>query len=237
RLSGSDVRVPESVNDIIAARVDRLTEPLKQTLQAAAVVGRQFAAALLSRLLEEPDQSVVEHLRGLHTLDFVFLVEQLLYSFKHALTQEVVYAGLLERRRRRLHAVVGSALEELYAGRVDEVAELLAYHFGRSGEAEKAVDYAIMAAEKAQRRWAHIEALAQFDAALKLLAGLPDTDANRLRKVDAVTKQAEIKFALGRHAEHIQALEGIRDLVESLTDPFRRAGWYYLTRFLHSLTG
>jgi class 3 adenylate cyclase/tetratricopeptide (TPR) repeat protein len=236
-LSEANVRVPRTVNDIIAARIDRLAEPLKQALQSAAVVGRQFAVALLTRLLEEPNEVVIDHLDELHTLDFVFLVNHLLYSFKHALTQEVVYGGLLERRRRRLHGIVASALEELHAGRIEEVAEVLAYHFGRSGETEKAVDYAIMAAEKAQRGWAHIEALAQFDAALKLLDSLPDTDVNQARRIDAVTKQAEIKFALGRHAEHIHALEGIRDLVERSADPRRRAAWYYWTGFLHSLTG
>src|SRR5205085_1794509 len=78
RLSGADVKVPETISDIIAARVDRLGEPLKQSLQAAAVVGRQFAVALLSRLLEEPDQSVVAVMGELHSRDFVFLVEQLL---------------------------------------------------------------------------------------------------------------------------------------------------------------
>src|SRR5262249_23743860 len=114
---------------------------------------------------------------------------------------------------------------------------LLAYHFGAGGENEKAVDYTILAAEKAQRRWANTEALAFFDDAIKRLQGLPDTEANRLRRVDAVVKQAEVKFALGRHAEHIQALEGIKTLVEALEDAARRAAWYYWTGFLHSLTG
>jgi len=149
----------------------------------------------------------------------------------------VVYGGLLERRRRRLHGIVAAAIEELHAGSIDEVAELLAYHFGRSGDTDKAVDYAILAAEKAQRGWAHIEALAHFDAALKLLTTMPDSEVNRERRIDAVTKQAEIKFALGRHAEHIHALEGIRDLVDRTPDPRRRAVWYYWTGFLHSLTG
>ena len=60
---------------------------------------------------------------------------------------------------------------------------------------------------------------------------------NRLRRIDAVVKQAEIKFALGRHAEHVQALEAIRALVEASADPPRRAAWYCWTGFLHSLTG
>src|SRR5216117_1841708 len=115
--------------------------------------------------------------------------------------------------------------------------ELLAYHFGRSEEAENAVDYALLAAEKAQRRWANTEALAYFDDALKRLSAMPDTEANRLRRIDAVVKQAEVKFALGRQAEHIQALEGIREVVEGVSDVRRRAAWYYWTGFLHSLTG
>src|SRR5262249_34327014 len=135
------------------------------------------------------------------------------------------------------HAAVGLALEELYAGRTEEVLELLAHHFGRSAEDEKAVDYAILAAEKAQRRWANTDALAHFDAALKHLATMPDMEANRLRRIDAVLQQAEVKFALGRHADHIQALEGIRSLVEGVPDLRRRATWYYWMGFLHSLTG
>ncbi len=101
---------------------------------------------------------------------------EVMYSFKHALTQDVVYTSLLERRRRRFHAAAGRGLEEVYAGRIDDVVEILAYHFERSGEDEKAVDYAILAAEKAQRRWANTEALGLFEGALKRLASMPDTE-------------------------------------------------------------
>ena len=82
--------------------------------------------------------------------DFLFVSTrepELIYTFKHALTQDVAYSSLLERRRRVYHAAVGRGLEELRAGRVDEVVELLAHHFGKSAEGEKAVDYAILAAE------------------------------------------------------------------------------------------
>ena len=236
RLSRPDVAVPETVHDIIAARVDRLEEPLKQTLQGAAVVGRQFLTTLLAGLFEGDEPRVVGHLDDLQTRDFVFLLEQLLYSFKHALTQEVVYSGLLERRRRHYHAGVGAGLERLYASNPDEVVELLAYHYGRSAEADKAVDYAIRAGEKAQRRWASAEALAHFQAALKRLDAMDDGEANQRRRIDAVVKQSEIMFALGRHAEHVQALEGIRALSERADLP-RRVAWLSWAGFLHSLTG
>jgi class 3 adenylate cyclase/tetratricopeptide (TPR) repeat protein len=237
RLSRPDVTVPETVRDIIAARVDRLDEALKQTLQGAAVVGRQFGAPLLARLFEGDEPRVLKHLANLQSRDFVFLLEQLLYSFKHALTQEVVYAGLLERRRRVYHAMVGAGLEELYGDRLDDVVEILAHHYGRSAEQEKAVDYAILAGEKAQKRWANMEALTHFESALKRLDTMEDSEANRRRRIDAVLKQAETKFALGRHAEEISALEGIKEIVETSADPPRRAAWYYWAGFLHSLTG
>src|SRR5262249_53543607 len=161
-------------------------------------------------------------------LDFIFPSAsdpELMYSFKHALTQDVVYTGLLERRRRLFHAAAGRGLEELYDTHFDEVVELLAYHFGASTEDEKAVDYALGAAEKSQRHWANSEALAYFENALKRLKSMPDTATNGLRRVDAVVKQAEIKFALGRQTEHVKALEEIRDLVEEVADPPRRAAW------------
>jgi tetratricopeptide (TPR) repeat protein len=134
------------------------------------------------------------------------------------------------------YAAVAMALEEIFAQRVDEIVEVLAYHFGRSAEAGKAVDYAIRAAEKAQRRWANTEALVHFEAALARLDGMPDVGVNRWRRVDAVVKQAEAKFALGQHAEHIAALERVAPLVQD-ADPARRAAWHYWTGFLHSLTG
>ena len=240
RLSRPDVTVPATIHDIIAARVDRLAEPRKRTLQGASVVGRRFGVPLVSRVLEVPRDETAGHLRDLHGLDFVFPSvpePEPMYSFKHALTQDVVYAGVLERRRRLFHAAAGRGLEGLYAGRLDEVVELLAHHFGRSAEPEKAVDYTLLAAEKAQRRWANTEAVAYFEDALKRLETMPDTDANRLRRIDAVVKQSEIMFALGRHGEHVRALEGIHDLVEAAADPPRRAAWCYWTGFLHSITG
>src|SRR5437870_4056619 len=235
RLRRPDVTVPATIHDIIAARIDRLADPHKQTLQGAAVVGRHFGISLLSRIIEVVPAQVAGHLRELHGLDFVFPSAQepeLMYSFKHALTQDVVYAGVLERRRRHHHAAAGHGLEELYAGRIDDVVELIAYHYGRSADAEQAVDYAIRAGEKAQRRWATTEALAHFEAALKRLETMPDTLANRLRKIDAGVKQSEIKFALGQHAEHVQALESIRTLTED-ADPPRRLAWLCWVGFLH----
>jgi class 3 adenylate cyclase/tetratricopeptide (TPR) repeat protein len=238
RLSRVDVAVPARIHDIIASRIDRLADPLKETLQVAAVVGRTFAVPLLARLLDG-QETLAQHLDNLCTLGFVFRLgsePHAGYGFKHALTQEVAYGSLLERRRRRYHAAAGAGLEEIHAEHLDEAVELLAHHFGLSAETEKAVDYTILAAAKAQRRWANTEAVTRFESALKRLDTMPDTEPNRSRRIDAVVKQAEVMFALGRHAEHVQGLEAIRDLTVNADAP-RRAAWLYWAGFFHSLTG
>jgi tetratricopeptide (TPR) repeat protein len=235
----SGLMVPDTIHDVVMARIDRLPSELKQLLQIASVIGREFSLRLLSAVWQgaAPPENL---LRELNRLDFVYervVGDWVGHVFRHALTQETAYGSLLQRHRRAHHATVGHALEQLYSGRADEVAELLALHFGRSEEAEKSVDYAILAAEKSQRRWANSEALAYFEDALRRLEAMPDTKPNRLRRIDAVVKQAEVKFALGRQAEHIQALEQIRDIVDQSNDPRRRATWHSWIGYLHSLTG
>ncbi len=234
------MQVPATVQAVLATRIDRLPPTEKRLLQLGSVIGKDVPFVLLQAIAELPEEALCSGLARLQAAGFLYetsLFPELEYTFKHTLTCEVAYGSLLEPRRRASHAAVGLALEELFAGRTEEVPELLAYHFGRSAADEKAVDYAILAAEKTQQRWANTEALAHFDAALKRLAAMPDTQANRLRRIDAVLKQAEVKFALGQHADHIQALEAIRDLVQGTADPRRRATWYYWMGFLHSLTG
>jgi predicted ATPase len=210
----SGLMVPDTIHDVVMARIDRLPSELKQLLQMTSVIGREFSLRLLSAVWRgaEPLENL---LRELNRLEFVYeriVGDGVVYVFRHALTQETAYGSLLERQRRIHHGTVGQALEQLFRGRSDEVAELLAFHFGRSEETEKAVDYGILAAEKAQRRWANNEALTYFNEAVHRLDRLPDTEANRLRRIDAVLKQSEVEYALGQYTEHLQALERIRSL-------------------------
>jgi tetratricopeptide (TPR) repeat protein len=221
------------------ARIDRLPDETKRLLQTAAVIGREFPLRLL-RAVWQSRGSAEDQLRELSRLEFVYErveTEGTVYVFRHALTQETAYGSLLERHRRAYHGAVGKALEELYEGRADEVAELLALHFGRSNEAEKSIDYAILAGEKSQRRWANSEAMTYFNDALHRLDLLPDTAANRLRRIDAVIKQGDTKFALGQHGEHIRDLDQIRDMVDQTDDPRRRTTWHYWRGWAHILTG
>jgi class 3 adenylate cyclase/tetratricopeptide (TPR) repeat protein len=235
----ADLTLPHSIHGVVMARIDRLPEAIKELLQTAAVIGREFSLRLLRAVWRGcgPPELLLRELCHLEFLDERPDDEGTEYVFRHALTQEAAYGSLLERHRRSWHGAIGHALEELYRGRAHEVAELLALHFGRSDEAEKSVDFVILAAEKAQRRWANSEALNYFNDALHRLDILPDTAANRLRRIDAVLKQAEVKYALGEYANNIEALLIIRSIVDESSDPRRRAAWHYWIGLLHSVAG
>jgi transcriptional regulator with AAA-type ATPase domain/tetratricopeptide (TPR) repeat protein len=231
---------PATIQQVLLARINRLSDEARRLLETTAVLGREASVRLLNEMWPEPG-ALQPLLRDLVHHEFLYpgttAGGETIYAFKHVLTQEVAYQNLLGGHRRRLHATVGAALEALFAERVDEVVDLLAHHFGESDVDDKAVDYAIRAGEKAIRRWANAEALAAFDTALARLARMPDTEPNRLRRIDAVLTQSEVRFALGEHAQHLRTLEDIRELIERSADPPRRAVWYYWMGFLHDLTG
>jgi DNA-binding NtrC family response regulator/tetratricopeptide (TPR) repeat protein len=239
RAAQSGASPPPTVQQVLLSRINRLSDDARRVLETAAVLGREASARLLAAMVGEA--GAIEPLRELIHAEFLYpgsgSAGETTYAFKHALTHEVVYQNLIGSERRRLHAAAGSALEALYAGRTDEVIEVLAHHFGESDLDDAAVDHAIRAGEKAMRRWANTEALAAFGAALARLGRMPDTGPNRLRRIDAVLKQSEVRFALGEHSQHLSALQGIADLIEDSGDPARRALWYYWMGFLHDLTG
>ena len=136
--------------------MDRLSEDLKRTVQIASVIGRDFAFRLLKSIMELGDElrSQLTNLVGLEILYEKALYPEIEYIFKHALTQEVAYDSLLKQRRREIHGRIAQAIEELYADRLEEHYELVAHHYERSGNAEKAVHYLILAGEKSNRHGA-----------------------------------------------------------------------------------
>jgi class 3 adenylate cyclase/tetratricopeptide (TPR) repeat protein len=226
RLSRADVTVPATIHDIIAARIDRVADPLKHTLQGAAVVGRHFGISLVSRILEIAPDQMAGHLRDLHGLDFVFpsaREPELMYSFKHALTQDVVYAGVLERRRRTYHAAAGLGLEDLYTGRIIDVVELVAYHYARGQVWDKAANYLRQAAVKAQGRSAHREALASLEEALEALRHLPETPETREQGIDVRLELRSSLYSLGEFEKMLTHLREAEAMATAISDS-RRLG-------------
>jgi class 3 adenylate cyclase/tetratricopeptide (TPR) repeat protein len=163
-----EIIVPNVIQDVIMARIDRLDESPKKTLQLAAVIGREFTRRLLDRIADIRGQTegLLRELKAIELIYEKTLFPELAYMFKHALTHEVAYNSLLVQRRRELHGIIGLTIEELYADRLSEHYEVLAYHFSRAEDGAKALDYLLKSAEKAANAFASREALALYDQAL-----------------------------------------------------------------------
>ena len=185
------LQVPDTVQDVIAARLDRLEDSQKRTVQTAAVIGREFALPLLQRVSDL--QSQLEHnLQELKRIELIYerlRASDLEYVFRHALTQDVAYASLLQAERRRLHAVIGAAIEDVYAGRLDERAEELVYHFTRGEQWTKVVPYAREAAARAEALCVDDRAVSLYGTALQALAHLPETS-------DTARAGVEVRLAM-----------------------------------------
>jgi class 3 adenylate cyclase/tetratricopeptide (TPR) repeat protein len=170
------IDIPLSVQAVLAARIDRLSPAEKHVLQSAAVVGTDVALALLREIVNLRNEELLTILPRLQASELLYqtaLYPETQYGFKHSLTQEVAYSGLLHEHRRVLHAAVLEAIERLYAGRVAEQIEDLARHAVRGERWEKAAQYLHQAGLQAAQRSAHQAALAFFNDALAALGRLP----------------------------------------------------------------
>ena len=168
----SELDVPDTIQGIIAARMDRLEDNLKRTMQVASVIGRDFAYRVLQSItgMREELKSCLLNLQG---LEFIFeksLFPELEYIFKHALIQEVAYNSLLQKRRREIHEKIGMAIEQISRNRLEEFYEMLAYHYLKASNHMKAYQYLVQAGDAAARLYAYAESRLHYAMALEALA-------------------------------------------------------------------
>jgi transcriptional regulator with AAA-type ATPase domain/tetratricopeptide (TPR) repeat protein len=163
------VEVPMRVEDVLRGRMARLERGPREALGVAAVIGRQFTRRVLERVL--PDTSRLDDslgaLRAAQLIQVAGVWPEASYVFKHALTQEVAYAAQPAAERQTLHARIGQAIQEIYAGRLSEYLGVLAHHFFEAEHWDQALTYQLAAAEQAERTFAAREALALYDEALQ----------------------------------------------------------------------
>lgn len=229
-------QVPASVQAILAARIDRLGAEDKRLLQAAAVVGAHVPFALLQAALGEDEESLRASLARLQSAEFVYearLFPELEYAFKHALTHEVAYASVLQERRQALHAALVGAIETVYADRLAEQVDRLAYHATRGGFKEKAVRYLCDAGARAAGRSANRDAVTYFEQALALLGELPQDLKARTERLRVLLQRGQALIGLaGAQAREVEvnyraALELVEELgAESSRFPVLWNLWY-----------
>src|SRR5262245_32996576 len=235
-VSGISLEWPATIHDIVQARVDRLEEAVKETVQAAAVIGRQFELRLLSRVSPRPSQ-LARHLEALKRLDLIHearFFPKLEYRFKHAVIQDVVCKSLLAPRRQALHGSIGRGIEALYADQLEEQAGVLAHHFSRSDQPEPAIKYALLAGDRAARIYANAEASTYYDQALALARAQTASPGRQRAEVDASIKRAGVSTTREALEQDHDNLERARTLAEALGDEPRLArALYWLGRLAY----
>ena len=233
------LQIPPTARSILAARIDRLAPEDKQLLQAAAVIGKDVPFTLLQAIVEEPEEVFRRGLGNLQAAEFLYesrLFPDLEYTFRHALTQETAYQSLLAARRQALHLAAGRALERLYADRLDQAYDRLAYHYARTDDATKAVEYLVRFAEKAAAIDAHAEAITPLEEARAHAERLPAEQRDR-RLIELIVREAHSLHFLGRRQQIIDLLLQHRDRLERLQDPLLAGQYYFWLGFAHAWLG
>jgi tetratricopeptide (TPR) repeat protein len=230
-FSGNEI--PPTVQAVLAARIDALPKTEKRLLQEASVIGYDIPLSLLHEISSVDDEQIRGTLNNLQAAEFLYttqLYPDLQFSFKHALTHDVAYAGLRSDRRREIHRRVVQAIETQYAARIGEQVERLADHALRGQLPEKAIMYLRQAGTKAADREAYPEAVILFEKALEALAQLPES-------IDTLEKAIDIRFdirnvlqPLGDRERIASYLREAGQLADQIGDN-QRMGWVqsYLT--------
>ena len=182
-----ELRIPPTVQAILASRIDRLPAEEKALLQTLAVMGKEFPLALIRQVAGGSDEELERMLADLQLGEFIYeqpALPEAEYNFKHALTQEVAYNSVLTERRQTLHERIAMAIESLFVDQLNDHLPALARHYSRSRNAAKAVRYLQAAGEQAAQRCAYEEAVTMLNSALETLARLPEDRARTQTEVE-----------------------------------------------------
>jgi tetratricopeptide (TPR) repeat protein len=216
----SDIQVPDTIQGIITARMDRLEENLKRTMQVASVIGRDFAFRIL-QLITGMREELKFHLLNLQGLELIYeksLFPDLEYIFKHALIQEVAYNSLLLKRRKEIHEKIGRAIEEIYPERLEEFYEMLAYHCYEGEDWERALDYLAKAGDKFSSAYANQEALEYYARALEVSGKLGDSAL--VKSVDLAKKRGLVNSLIGAFLPAIEDFNRMLTAARRLKDRY-----------------
>ncbi|MFN2432070.1 MAG: adenylate/guanylate cyclase domain-containing protein [Gemmatimonadota bacterium] len=216
-----EIRVPNTVQAVLAARIDRLEPDEKRLLQSAAVIGREIPFPLLQRIADAAEEVTHRALARLTRAEFLYetsLFPELEYTFRHALAAQVAYGMLLQERRRVLHRRIFEAMEELYADRLEQVVERLAEHAEKAEAWEPASRYLHRAGVRVASRSGHREAVALFERALDALARQPETHETLALGIDVRSELRGSLVPLGELDRLVACLHEAEALARRLGD-------------------
>jgi tetratricopeptide (TPR) repeat protein len=211
QTAGAALAVPDSVQNTIMSRFDRLDAELKVVLQTAAVIGKTFARDVLSTVLHA-SPGLDEALWELERREFIdqdLVLPQVQYVFKHVLTQETIYRSIPRHRRAPLHAAVGGAIEQVFQRESVGHAESLAFHYDRSDDDGKAITYLHVAGDRSRRAYLNEDAIDYYERALRRLARTDEAGLPSGKQTAQIHESlGDVLQLTGRHDEALNAYAG-----------------------------
>ena len=232
-------QVPDTIQGIIAGRMDRLEDSIKTTLQVASVIGRSFLFKILRTLPGLSDGLKTDLLR-LQSMELIYekrVFPELEYIFKNVITQEVAYNSLLFNRRKALHGIIGMAMEETYANRLEEFYEVIAHHFSKSDHHARAFNYLTLSGDKAIRKNSAWEAFAFYKKALAVLERHPEDGEQKKNKLKTLHAMMSPIIILNFPEESLALLEEGAKISRDLDDQKSLIRFYGNIGFFHSVKG
>jgi class 3 adenylate cyclase/tetratricopeptide (TPR) repeat protein len=232
--------ISSTIYGVIGARLDLLDKEVKHVLQEASVIGRSFLYDILKKtttLIGQCELAVT----GLERLDFIrvrTMDPELEYIFKHALTQEVVYNGLLKKERKEIHIRVARVMEEVFKTRLPEFYEILAYHYSHGESPAKAVEYLLKSGEKSLARYAVDEADQYCEQAYQIASAKTEkTQEDASTLVDILTNWAYVFYYQGNFNKFLEVFIAHEKEAASLGNDAKSVMFYAWLGCAYFMTG
>ena len=209
-----EVCIPSTIQDVIMARIDTLPDRAKEILQAGSVIEREFSYDLIKRVKGISHDELLSNMSILKDSELVYergIYPESRYIFKHALTREVVYNSILNRRKKELHLQIGLAIEETHQDDLDEVCEGLAEHFEKCEDFRRAAFYFKMSGVKATNSGAINESVAYARKTVDCLESLPTSE-------EVLTEIVDIRTILGIRLMDLNYFHQSKEMVSPVID-------------------
>ena len=222
-LSDESIKLSTSVTSILTARIDRLSDMVRETVKAAAVIGREFDIPVLSEVMradagfdgaEDVMKLLEEQIQVAERGQIWSAMNELRYIFRHSLLREAVYGMQLTTRLQQLHRQIALAIEKLYADTIEERYVDLAFHYEQSGETEKTLEYLSKAASYARANYQNQQALDLYRRLIKKMSQQPQEDIT----VQIHLNQGSVYEIVGRWEEAEVSYEEAQRIAKSSRD-------------------
>ncbi len=193
--------IPENIWSVIMARVDRLNTMVKRCLRIGSVVGMEFNERIITEILGR-DAGKYLDVSEEEGLTFKRIISEVEYIFRHIIIKDVIYNSILTEKQRKLHKSIGEAIESLYRNNINRFYEILAYHFGKANEWEKALYYSIKSGDEAKEEYKNDDAIRYYNRSIKLIKKHFPNKKKDL--IDLYDKLGDVYVLIGKNEEAIK---------------------------------